>query len=283
MIEADYSPGRIDRFLRALPDGFVLRLVFYTLLALASGMVALDVRRAFEAAAVDDRLTRTEPLPLPLPRPGDQIRPYLPRATPVGPERGLPDLPGLEGPAQAAVLSEPMRFLPAPGGVASAVGRIEIGMAERLTEFLDSPAGAGTRTLHLHSPGGSVADAIAMARTLRARGIETVVPADGYCASACPLLFSGGVERRAGRNAWIGLHQVYALDAADPALAPDLDRSISDVQTTIAECQQLLADMGVKPALWIKAMRTPPAELYVLTLEEMQDVSLVSARPVPAA
>ncbi|NDW05446.1 ATP-dependent Clp protease proteolytic subunit [Jiella pacifica] len=279
MIGDETSPGRLERLVLKLPEGSVLRLVFLALLGVAGAMVALDYQDMAGRSAERERLSRTEPLPLRRPSPGDQIRPYLPRTIPVGPDRGEPTLPGYDGPAEGEALAAPMRFFVGPEGEATAIGRIEVGTGEALREFLASPAAEGVETLVLHSPGGSVADAMAMARDLRSQDISTRVPADGYCASACPLVLAGGLTRRAGENSWVGVHQVYAVSGAEPGLPSTVDRSIAEIQATTAECQTLLAEMGVDPALWIKAMQTPSASLYVLTPEELVEYRLV--RPLP--
>ncbi|KQT50931.1 hypothetical protein ASG43_06695 [Aureimonas sp. Leaf454] len=275
MIESDLAPGRFERLMRSIPDGTVLRVVFSGLFAMAIGVLVLDYRDLALAGMSDERLSRTEPMTLPRPVPGDQVRPYLPRTIPVGPDRGEPVLPGFDGPVDSAAMAEPMRFVDAGGGVLTALGRIEPGTAEAFEQALDRP-GAAIRTLVVHSPGGSVEDAIALSRLVRERRLDTVVPADGYCASACPLLFAGGLQRRAGSNAWIGVHQVYAVDLPGAAPARDRDRSISQIQATSAECQELLAEMGVDPALWIKAMKTAPEDLYVLTESDLTDLDVVT-------
>lgn len=286
MIGAEYSPGRIDRFLRSIPEGAVLRLVFLALLTMAASVVGLDYGRLTDTKLDAARLNRRAPLPLALPVPGDQIRPYLPKTIPVGPDRGEPVLPGFDGPVDGDAMAEPMRFVAADDGQWTAVGRIDIGTAEIFRALLDDPA-TEIRTLVLHSPGGSVDDAMTMARLVRARGLDTRVPDDGYCASACPLLFAGGVARSAGAGSWIGLHQVFAVDIPGMPRIRDLDASISDIQATIAECQQLLMDMGVKPEVWIKAMKTPPDALYVLTPDDLSDFAMVTPErfgpPMPEA
>ncbi len=279
MIGEETPPGRLERLVLRLPEGSVLRLVFLGLLGMAGAMVALDYQTMAGRTAERERLSRNEPLPLRRPSPGDQIRPYLPRTMPVGPDRGEPSLPGYDGPVEGEALAAPMRFFVGPKGEATAIGRIEIGTGEALREFLATPEAASVETLVLHSPGGSVADAMAMARDLRSQAISTRVPADGYCASACPLVFAGGLTRRAGENSWVGVHQVYAVSGAEPGLPSAVDRSIAEIQATTAECQTLLAEMGVDPALWIKAMQTPSASLYVLTPEELVQYRLV--RPLP--
>ena len=306
MIGDEASPGRLARLIDKVPEGFVLRAVFGAMLGLSAVTVFVDYRERADASADIERRTRTEPMPQRRPEPGDQVRPYLPRTIPVGPDRGEPSLPGYDGPVDGAAMAEPMRFVRAGDGVASAVGTIAPGTAERLRVFLDAARGVGLgnasatdrpvdgegqtfepgqgavplRRLYLHSPGGSVDDAIVMARLLRERRITTIVPPDGYCASACPLLMAGGVTRRAGANAWIGVHQVYAVPTeVGLGLARDVDRSIADIQETIARCQALLVEMGVDPAVWIKAMQTPADSLYVLTAPELAAYRLV--RPFP--
>lgn len=274
MIGEEPSPSRFERTILSIPDGALLRGLFLGIVGLTGFVLFQDVSRIWRSEADAARTTRTEPMPLRRPVPGDQLRPYLPRTTPVGPDRGAPTLPGFEGPVEGEAMGRPMRFSREEGTTRmSAIGRIDPGTAPLLDSFLEGE-GAGVETLYLHSPGGSVSDAIAMARAVREAGLSTVVPEDGYCASACPLLFAGGVEREAGDNSWVGVHQVYSVEL--PGMARDLDRSISDIQSTSADAQELLVEMGVDPRVWIHAMRTPPAELYVLTPAELTDLDLVT-------
>ncbi len=81
------------------------------------------------------------------------------------------------------------------------------------------------------------------------------------------------------------MHQVYAVDLPGAAPARDRDRSISQIQATSAECQDLLIEMGVDPALWIRAMKTAPEDLYVLTEAELDALDVVtperSGPPMP--
>ncbi|HEX2019125.1 MAG TPA: hypothetical protein VGO17_09330 [Aurantimonas sp.] len=279
MIGSETPPGRLERLIDKVPEGAVLRGVFVSLLAVSAAIVFTDYRALSAASRDVERTMRTEPLPLKRPEPGDQVRPYLPRTIPVAPDRGEPAVPGYDGPVGGDAMAEPMRFVTAPGGAVSAVGRIEVGTGARLTAFLDEHGIRAGSTLHLHSPGGSVDDAIEMAREIRRLRLSTSVPADGYCASACPLVLAGGVTREAGSGAWVGVHQVYAVDIPGMTGGRDLDRSISDIQATIAQCQELLVEMGVDPAVWIKAMQTPPAELYVLTEEDLATYRMVQAEP----
>ncbi|MCQ8783930.1 COG3904 family protein [Mangrovibrevibacter kandeliae] len=282
MFDVEASPGAFERLIKRIPDGTILRCVFVALFSVMGVLVGNDVSAMLTAHQTAARLTQSEPVRLDLPEPGDQIRPYYPRTIPVGPNRGEPKLPGYDGPVDSPAIARRMRFVDGPDGQLSAIGQIAVGTAAQFRAVLDE-AGDRVRTVVLHSPGGSVSDAIEMARLIRERKLNTAVPADGYCASACPLLLAGGVERRVGDHAWVGVHQVYAPDGQEVARTVDPSRSISDIQSTLAECQQLLLDMGVLPALWIKAMQTPPDELYVLTGPELQEYAVVTPADAPGA
>ncbi len=113
----------------------------------------------------------------------------------------------------------------------SAQGRIDVGAAARFNAFLRS-IGDVQRPVLLHSPGGSVLDAMIMGRAIRARGLTVVVAktmfepcaspckaperrgepvsAGAYCASACPLVFAAGQARIVSPLAYLGLHQIRA-------------------------------------------------------------------------
>src|SRR3979411_3512902 len=82
-------------------------------------------------------------------------------------------------------------------------GTITPGLSEAFTAEV-AKRGDYIKTVVLNSPGGSVTDAMAMGRLIRERKFATEVEAGKYCASSCPLMFAGGVERRAGDTAALG-------------------------------------------------------------------------------
>ena len=131
----------------------------------------------------------------------------------------------------------------------------------------------------LNSPGGSVSDALAMGRLIRERKFATEVEAGKYCASSCPLMFAGGVGRRAGERATIGVHQVAALASASGGVARD---EMSIAQDVSARCQRYLAEMGVDLQVWVHAMETPHDRLFVFRAEELKSLNLVTATFSPA-
>jgi hypothetical protein len=152
-----------------------------------------------------------------------------------------------------------------------ATGTIQPGTAKTFAAEVEK-RGSYVKTVALHSPGGSVADALEMGRLIRKKGFTTEVEDGRYCASSCPLLFAGGVERRAGSKAAIGVHQVTAVtrDGATPADGMD------SVQRVSAECQRYLRDMGIDPLVWIHAMETPKDELFTFKPDELLALKLAT-------
>jgi hypothetical protein len=115
----------------------------------------------------------------------------------------------------------------------SAEGRIWPGAAAALAQAVESLGGRRLPIL-IHSPGGSVADAIAMGELIRVRGLVVAVArtlitncpdraprcpggpgramtGGAMCASACVLVLAGGVERLVGPAARVGVHQITTL------------------------------------------------------------------------
>lgn len=196
------------------------------------------------------------------PQRDDQIRPYLPAARPMAPDETSEELRHRHREESEAA---PMQFRLGTHGAAFAEGTITPGTAEAFSDFLAADRAAGVTEIVLHSPGGSVNDATAIAHIIRERKLDTRVLPDGYCASSCPLVFAAGVNRIADRTSWIGVHQVFALTTAFGSLADGMEQA----QVVSAEAQDLLAGFGVDPLVWTRAMSTPKEKLYLFTPEQL--------------
>lgn len=188
--------------------------------------------------------------------------------------RRLTSLPSQSDPALAA----PITFKLRGGGRLVASGTITPGSARAFEQDV-AQHGEYIKTVVLNSPGGSVADALAIGRLIRARKFATEVEPGKYCASSCPLAFAGGVERRAGDRAIIGVHQVAAVTTANSRPLRD---EMSLAQSISALCQQYMMDMGVKPEVWVHAMETPHDRLFVFKPDELKSLNLVTAPPESA-
>jgi hypothetical protein len=265
---------RFHAWLTDNPDEAVLRWLFRSVVGVTVAVLALDLAGQngwIDAASAPTEIRQATPsldLPGVLP---SILAPLLPG----GDKRAMP-LPQPEG-----ALAKPMTFELIGGGKLMASGTITPGI------FQDFAAEIGKRgdyikTIVLNSPGGSVADAIAMGRLIREKKFSTEVEAGKYCASSCPLVFAGGIERRAGDKAAIGVHQVAALRSS--AGAPPRDE-MSVAQNISASCQRYLRDMGIDVQVWLHAMETPHDRLFIFKPDELKALNLVTAAlgaPAPA-
>jgi hypothetical protein len=257
-------------WLKALPDGVVLRQAFFCLLAISAGTIFLDLRQQMELEGVSPfGVPSTSPVRMERPARDNQIRPYLPAARPVAPDETSQRL--ISRPREETEAA-PMRFRLGTHGDAFAEGTITPGTAEAFTTFLAGDRAKGVSEIVLHSPGGSVTDAAAMARIIRDRKLDTRILADGYCASSCPLIFAAGVKRFADMTSWIGVHQVFPLTTAFGSLADGMEQA----QIVSAEAQDLLKSFGVDPLVWTRAMSTPKEKLYLFTPEELTELKLAT-------
>lgn len=182
---------------------------------------------------------------------------------PAGPETARPT-PAPRFPAGEADGSRAIAFTPGADGTLHAVGDIDAGAALRLRAALDAH-GTRLRRVSLDSRGGALDEAIAMGRLLRERRLDAVVEDGALCASSCPLVLAGGVTRRVGPGAVIGLHQFSPAGKSEA----EPDRVMADTQLTTARIARHLERMGVDPALWLHALDTPPYALYRLSREEL--------------
>lgn len=171
-----------------------------------------------------------------------------------------------------AQLRRPLSMELRAGGVLHMEGNIDIGAAQRVAKELDAH-GQYVRLVTLNSPGGSLDDAMLISSLIREYGLATKVEDGAVCASSCPLIMAGGLERMASPQAAIGLHQFYA-GTGTKDMAPS--QAMAEAQTTAARISRHLATMEVDPALWLHALDTPPQSLYYLSVEEMRSYRLVN-------
>jgi hypothetical protein len=191
--------------------------------------------------------------------PGDQTRRYSPRLNPGD----MPSGPGFPGGTPPSRLTWEAREIGGTPGL-FLTGTIAPGDAARLIDHLDG-LDTPPEVLSLHSPGGSVADALEIGRHLRASGMATDLGPGAACFSACPYILAGGTERRISREAMVGVHQHYFGESTVlPAFM-----AVKDIQRGQAEVMAYLDAMDIDPMVMEKAMQTPPEDIYVLVPEEL--------------
>ena len=246
----------VTGLLRRYDQGRVLKAVFYGLVVGVAATLAFDYRELARENALAE-----------LADPGSQ--PVLPGLT----ENGEP-LPG-EVETSRETLRQQLAIALEPGGTLSLTGTISLGSADRFGEEI-ARIGEYVARVRLDSPGGSVHDALAIGQAIRDRGFETVVKKGALCASSCPLVFAGGMQRLAETGATLGVHQVFAPETARQSAAD----AMAGAQATTARIQRYLEAMDVDPALWTLAMETPPNRLHYLTPDEMRALRLTGGNAV---
>ena len=237
------------------PDETILRWGFRGLIAATVVVVGLDLHAMIQAAPAEDpALDPTSPVRvLPTTRPDETADPAM------DPE-AVDDLHGV------------MRFELIGGNRLLATGLIEPGAAERFAREVEL-RGEYIEIIELASSGGSVLDALTIGRRIRELGATTEIRAGSYCASSCPLVFSGGVERRAAAGAAIGVHQI-SRTGSDPTVSPaDV---MEEAQRVSADVQTYLTEMDIDARVWVHAMRTPPDELFYFSPDELIELNLAT-------
>ena len=227
-----------------------IRSVLIAQVVLGAAIVAIDMRADGGRAAPG----------LFQPQDGPQVRPYRPDQRPAEP--GAP-----------AMRPMPQRLeFTAEDGVLRIEGQIAVGDADRFTAFIDETRPEATEVA-LDSSGGSVADALAIGRTIRGAGWDTRVGRGSVCLSACPYLLAGGRNRAADAGSTVGVHQHYfGKNTMLPAFM-----AVSDLQRAQASVMDYLTEMGVDLAMMIPALRTAPDDITVLTESQMRDWRLTSS------
>lgn len=262
---------RLQVWLSGNPDQDVLRWIFRSVIAVTVAVLTADLAAGNGWIGASDpsqapeapRLSPGIDLPVPA-----VLAPWLP-----GGDRRVTPLPRPEG-----TMAKPMTFELVGSGRLMATGTITPGSSEAFATEV-ARRGDYIKTVVLNSPGGSVEDALAMGRLIRDRKFATEVEAAKYCASSCPLVFAGGVERRAGANAAIGVHQVAAVSSANAAPRDGMDTA----QRISARCQRHLGEMGINLQVWVHAMETPHDRLFVFKPDELKSLNIVTTGATPAA
>jgi hypothetical protein len=263
MAHAPSLQQRFHAWLADYPDDAILRFIFRSIVGVTIAVLALDLAGMNGLLKSDGLVLPGDP---PQANPGLSVPAILAPLLP-GDRRGAP-MPKPDG-----ALAKPMTFELVGGGKLMATGTITPGISEAFAAEVAKRSDY-IKTVVLNSPGGSVGDALAMGRLIRDKKLATEVEAGKLCASSCPLMFFGGNERRAGDKAAIGVHQVFAVSAPDPAAPPRDD--MSDAQRISARCQRYLGDMGINLQVWVHAMETPKERLFVFKPDELKSLNIVT-------
>lgn len=251
-------PRRIINWAAAFEDGAIIRAAFFGLLSATAVILYLDYT---DLMGQDANVTQPT------------LSPILPAFDPSAPA-------GAPGPAVTTpmeTLRQPLTVTLGSGGVLSLTGTIDAGAAERVAAEI-AAHGEYIKTVALDSPGGAVADALAIGKLIREKGLSTSVAAGALCASSCPLVFAGGKERLATAQSAIGVHQIYAA-APTGSLTSRIaaaGNAMSDAQTMTAEISRYLKAMGLSEEVWLRALETPPDRLTYFSTADLVALKLAT-------
>ncbi|MCJ8139995.1 hypothetical protein [Falsirhodobacter halotolerans] len=234
----------------ATPRG-AIRAILIGQIVLGGALVALDLWNAAPPAT---------PGMFAPPSTGPSVRPYRPDLRPASP--GSPAM---------NPMPDRLEFT-AAGDRITITGQIAPGDADRFTAWLDDtrPDAAG---VDLDSSGGSVTDALAIGRTIRARSFDTQVADGAVCMSACPYMLAGGTARGVAEGGLVGVHQHYF---GENSILPAF-MAVQDVQRGQAAVMDYLTEMGVDLRLMSHALKTPPKEINILDPDLMAELNLTTS------
>lgn len=249
---------RVIDWAAAFEDGPLIRAAFFGLLTATGVILYLDYTEL-------EARTPTAIAP--------ELAPILPAFDPTVPG----GKPGPEVTTPIEVLRAPLEVKLIGGGVLSLTGTIDPGAAGRVQAEIEAH-GEYISTVALDSPGGAVADALAIGKLLHDKGYGTSVAAGALCASSCPLVFAAGRERVASPQAAIGVHQIYAA-APEGSLTARLTaagNAMSEAQTLTAKISRYLHEMGIDEEVWLTALETPPDRLTYFNAQDLLRLNLAT-------
>lgn len=144
--------------------------------------------------------------------------------------------------------------------------------------------------IHLDSDGGLVLEAIKIGELIRSKSLETRLPYNSSCASACMLLLAAGVIRTANETSGIGVHmssgvfneelisELEELISSDGIAVIPVIVSIFEKQAGLVTLKQVdyLMRMGVSLDLLKRATSVHHLDIEWLTVDEALKYNIIN-------
>jgi len=153
-------------------------------------------------------------------------------------------------------------------------GEIDKGAADTFERVIEVyPA---VQVVILNSPGGSLVEAIGVASMVYEHGLDTYIPANAACYSACAYVFLAGEMRLAEGE--LGVHQFRSTGEVDEYTT----------QVAVAVIIELLDLFQVAPEVRFLMLTTPPERMHVFSRQEVAAYGIertdvaVATRPQPS-
>ncbi len=115
-------------------------------------------------------------------------------------------------------------------------------------------------TFVLDSPGGDLYESLYMAAVIHDRGIQTYIPAEGYCESACANLFFAGASRLS--NGALGVHQ-FSTDGNQ--------EDEEETQLTVSDVISFLNEFETPPVVYERMFVSP--DMYYFSSSETNEIN----------
>ncbi len=149
-------------------------------------------------------------------------------------------------------------------------GVVDPGDAGRLHAALGRAAAYGQiASITFDSPGGNVAEGIALAREVRRSGLPLVVAGRQTCASICFLIFAAAQVRYVARTARVGVHSASDQSGRESA-------GSFAATTALARAA---AGYGVPSKILGKMVATEPGRMAWLTDSDLASMGVVQYDP----
>jgi hypothetical protein len=181
----------------------------------------------------------------------------------------------------------------------SAEGVITPGKAQEFARLINALDGRRLPIL-ISSHGGSVRDALAMGLMIRSKGLVVAVArtliancperardcpgargraivGGAFCASACPLILAGGVERLTGPLPEVGVHQITTVEKETEGVEHlTTVKKIYEQDSVDRAVQSYLQAMGVRDPVMEILRKTPAASIRWLSPAELSESHLAT-------
>jgi len=190
----------------------------------------------------------------------------------------------------------------------AAQGKIMPGAAAAFAKIVGDLNGRRLPVL-ISSPGGSLPDAVAIGKLVREKKLAVAVArtlvsncperakscpnakgkaivGGARCASACPLILAGGVERLVGPAPLIGVHQItLSMKETEGAVHLTRIRKVYEPIGADEEVEAYLKSMGIGEPVMTLLRKTPAPSIRWLSLPELLSsrlatLSLDAAAPI---
>ena len=156
------------------------------------------------------------------------------------------------------------------------VGEIRDGDSKKLLSLIAAQPTKflGTSNLSLHSPGGSVFEAIKISDAIRESGLGIVVEREQTCASSCFLIWASADFKSSFSNSHIIIHRPFI--PTDAVNLENYGKATVVTGQMLSAMRDYLTQQNVPSLLIDKMMRLPSSEGYELSLDDLQELGFMT-------